>query len=113
MKNLKKILFIFLALTLAFCLFACGGGDDPCKTHSDENEDGKCDKCGETVKEEQTPAGDLVLVEDGDAKFQIVYADGMSSMLMGKVNKMKTELSGIGIDVERVADKADNVKRGF
>ena len=39
MKSLKKILFVFLALTRAFCLFACGGGkDDPCKTHSDENE---------------------------------------------------------------------------
>ncbi|MBE6550289.1 MAG: hypothetical protein E7670_07675 [Ruminococcaceae bacterium] len=110
MKNLKKFLFILLTLALAISLFACGG-KDPCKTHSDENEDGKCDKCGEAMKDDGgAPAGDVVLVENGEAKFQIVYADGFSTMLMGKVNKMKTELLGVGIKAERVADKADNVK---
>ena len=39
-KNLKRFLFVFLGLPLAFCLFACGGGDDPCKAHADENNDG-------------------------------------------------------------------------
>ena len=110
MKTLKKLLFIFLAISFAFCFFACGGKGDTCKTHLDENNDGKCDKCGETVKNEDNPVGDLVLVEDGEAKFQIVYADGMSSMLIGKINKLKTELLGVGISVERVADKADNIK---
>ena len=109
MKNLKKILFILLAFALALSLFSCGG-KDPCKTHTDDDEDGKCDKCGETVKEETTPAGDVVLVENGEVKFQIVYANGMTSMLMSKVNKMKTEFLGVGISVDRVVDKADNIK---
>ena len=86
MKNLKKFLFIFLALTLALCLFACsGGGDDdkPCTTHVDENTDGKCDECGETMKEEggKPSASDLVLIENGEAKFSIAYAQAPSKYL--------------------------------
>ena len=110
MKKLKRILFVGFSLMLIFCLVSCGGGkNDPCKTHLDENNDGKCDKCGEVLKVGDGE-GDLVLVENGEVKFQIVYADGFSSMLMGKVNKIKTELLGVGIEVDRVADKANNAK---
>ena len=109
MKSLKKFLFVFLVLTLAFCLFACGGGNDPCKTHVDKDNDGKCDKCSETI-EGQPAAKDVVLVEDGEANFQIVYANGLSTMVNGKVGKMKTTFAGLGIDVDRVLDKADNAQ---
>ena len=112
MKRMKRILFIILALTLAFSLFACGGGgdDDPCKTHVDKNEDSKCDKCGETMKEEGTQGSDVILVENGEIKFQIVYATDLSSTAMGKVNAMKTKFLGAGLNVERVVEKNDNVK---
>ena len=109
MKSLKKILFVFLALTLSFCLFACGGGNDPCKTHVDKDNDGKCDKCSETV-EAQPSAKDVALVEDGVPNFQIVYANGLSTMATGKVGKMKNTFAGLGIDVDRVLDKADNAQ---
>ena len=105
MKSLKKILFVFLMLTLAFCLFSCGGGDDPCKTHVDEDNDGKCDKCSETI-EGQPAAKDVVLVEDGEANFQIVYANE----LITAAHNMKTGFAGVGIDVDRVLDKEDNVQ---
>ncbi len=48
---MKKIFALLLIATLAFALFACGEETpDPviCE-HGDENYDGKCDICGETV----------------------------------------------------------------
>jgi len=107
MKNLKKILFILLTLTLAISLFACGGGDDPCKTHSDENEDGKCDKCGETVKQETPSASEIILIENGEANFQIAYAQAPSKVL-NAINGIKISLSKIGIDIVSSIEKADN-----
>ena len=107
MKTLKKISFILVAFILAFSLFACGGGNDPCKTHGDEDGDGKCDKCGEAVNDSGS-ARDVVLVDGGEVNFQIVYANGFSSLLMGKVNKMREKLSDVGLTVERVADKNNN-----
>ncbi|MBE6550288.1 MAG: hypothetical protein E7670_07670 [Ruminococcaceae bacterium] len=114
MKNLKKFLFIFLALTMAFCLFACGGGGDddkPCTTHVDENTDGKCDECGETMKEEggKPSASDLVLIENGEAKFSIAYAQAPSTVL-NAINGIKLSLSKLGIEITAAAEKADNVK---
>ena len=81
MKKAKKILFAAFVLILVFCLFSCGGGDGTCKSHADADNDGKCDKCGETVKEEGNPTADLVLIEDGEAKFQIVYAKAPSKVI--------------------------------
>ena len=109
MKGLKKFLLVFLTLTLAFCLFACGGGSDPCKTHTDEDNDGKCDKCSETV-EAQPSAKDVALVKEGVANFQIVCSNELSTMATSKVGKMKTTFAGLGIDVDRVLDNEDNVK---
>ena len=109
MKTLKKILFVFLALTLAFCLFACGGGNDPCKTHVDKDNDGKCDKCSETV-EAQPLAKDVALVKEGVANFQIVCSNELSTLLNEKTNQMNLSLAGVGINVDRVLDKADNAQ---
>ena len=107
MKSLKKLLFVFLTLTLAFCMFSCGGSDDPCKTHLDENNDGKCDKCGETVKQETPPASELVLIEDGEAKFQIAYVQA-SSKVLNAINGIKISLGKIGIDIVSSIEKTDN-----
>ena len=109
MKNLKRFLFVFLGLPLAFCLFACGGGDDPCKAHADENNDGKCDKCGETVEEQKPSASNLTLIENGEAKFQIVYAAAPSKVL-NAINTVKNTLSKAGVSVTSTIEKEDNVK---
>ena len=60
--NFKKILSIFLALTLVFTfgtLLTSCGGDTECTEHADNDTDGKCDTCGATVETEggvcQTP----------------------------------------------------------
>ena len=107
MKKAKKILFAAFVLILVFCLFSCGGGDGTCKNHADGDNDGKCDKCGETVKEEGNPTADLVLVEDGEAKFQIVYAKAPSKVI-NAINGIKISLSKIGINIVSSIEKADN-----
>jgi len=74
MKNLKKILILLLTLTLAFGLFACGddGGDKPCTTCVDENEDGKCDVCKKDMPKD--PVTSLLLIDQGYPDFQFVIA---------------------------------------
>ena len=68
-KNLLKILLALVLVAFMFSLMACvnnggggGGGnndDKECTEHVDEDGDGKCDVCGETM-EEETPETGLV-----------------------------------------------------
>ena len=81
MKNITKLFMLLLTLTLAFSLFACGGGGsddgDKCDECVDANNDGKCDVCGEEIPEE--PAADIALIEDGVPNFSIVLGSGIST----------------------------------
>ena len=68
-KNLLKILLALVLVAFMFSLMACvnngdqgGGGNNnekECTEHVDEDGDGKCDVCGETM-EEETPETGLV-----------------------------------------------------
>jgi len=98
---MRKTTVITILLLLAICLFSCGHG------HIDEDKDGVCDECGKTY---ETPAKDIALIKKGKAAFQIVYQNGLDSKCMSRINKIKTSLNNMGIDVEYVADDADNVK---
>ena len=49
----RKILLILLAISLAFSMFACGGGSDPCDECVDKDGDGFCDKCDEVVESDE------------------------------------------------------------
>lgn len=102
MKNSKKILILLLSLTLVFTLFACG----KCK-HADEDKNGVCDKCGEEM---ELDIADVALIEDGVANFQFVMENGVSSDIVKAVDGIIKALKGYDVKVERVADKADNVK---
>ena len=51
--RLRIILVLALVLSLGLMLVSCG--DKPCTEHIDENIDGKCDVCGETVTPEPEP----------------------------------------------------------
>ena len=83
MKNLTKLLFLLLALTLVFSLFSCGG--DKCK-HVDADGDYICDKCDEELEKPEEPETKLSLVTDGTVNFQVVYAKSMSTDARQAVN---------------------------
>ena len=87
---MKKILILFLVLTLGLALVACGGDDTTCTSHVDANADGKCDNCEAAVEPENNGTGDggtettdIELVKDGSATFQIVSTED-TSILIGK-----------------------------
>ena len=62
----KKIVFLLACiLVLPLALYSCG--DEPCTVHIDENLDGKCDVCGETVTPEPEPCTEHEDT-DGDEK---------------------------------------------
>ena len=111
MNNLKKILFLLIVLTLTFCMFSCdsGDGNDPCTSHVDENKDGKCDKCGEKTEAEKPTATELKLIENGEAKFQIIYAAAPSKVI-NAITGVRNSLAALDIDVTVAAEKADNAK---
>ena len=68
---LKTKLFLFTALILLLSLaIASCGKHTECK---DENGDGFCDSCKQNLDDKQS--GELILIEDGEALFQVVFAD--------------------------------------
>ena len=76
---MKKLLILFLVLTLGLALVACGGDTDPCTQHVDADANGKCDNCDATVEPEGNGGGNggntdgtVELVKGGAATFQIV-----------------------------------------
>ena len=81
---MKKLLVLFLALTLCLALAACGG-DTTCTEHSDADVDGKCDNCGAAVEPDDdggtTATGAVELVKNGSATFQIVSTSETSSLI--------------------------------
>ena len=110
MNNFRKILLLLLTLIMTLSLFACGGESDPCTEHTDADKDGKCDVCEATVEvPDDTPVG-LELIKDGEVKFQFVTPAVPTSKVLQAVDGIVRDLKKIGITVERVDDKADNVK---
>ena len=67
--KLKFSLSVALVLLLCLSISACGNHHTECK---DENGDGFCDGCKQSLSNEQK--GELVLIEDGEALFQVVVA---------------------------------------
>ncbi len=84
-KTRIAILAILLILTLGVSLVACGGGDDPCTEHVDQDSDGKCDKCDATVEPDEggdaTPTGSIELIKNGSATFTVVSTQETSNDL--------------------------------
>ena len=82
--NFKKILSIFLALTLVFTfgtlLTSCG--DTECTEHADNNADGKCDTCGAAVENE---GGD-----DGKSAYTVTVKDANNQPIQGAVLTLTT-----------------------
>lgn len=106
MKNLKRLLIILLALIVTLCFFACKE-DAPCE-HVDENRDGICDECEETVEIE--PSGDeLLLIEEGEFQFQFVLGSDISVNVRKAVNDLAKMLSeSFDIEVGVVNDESGN-----
>jgi hypothetical protein len=81
---MKKLITLFLLLTLCLALVACGGPEDPaCTEHTDADKNGKCDVCDAAVAPDEDENGDtgedLVLVSDGKTAFGVVCATSLSS----------------------------------
>ena len=96
---MKKILVLFLVLTLGLALVACGGSD-PCTEHVDADSNGKCDVCDAAVEpddggdEGNGDTGDgLVLVTDSKTKFAVVTANSLSDSVEKYVGDFVKELN--------------------
>ena len=106
--NMKKLLVLFLVLTLGFALVACGGGDEPCTEHVDANADGKCDNCEAAVEPDEgngggtTPTGSVELIKNGSATFRVVTtrdtADALGKTLTNFVKNVNDCISESNVE---------------
>ena len=125
MKNFKRILMIFLALSLVFTLIACGGDKD-CK-HADKDGDGVCDKCDEDMPKEEcehvdddedgicdeceeeieASSGDgITLIEDGEILFKVVLGSDITSSVKMSIDDIVDALEELGATLEVSNDTA-------
>ncbi len=107
MKKTMKLFMLLLALVLSFSLFACGGGSDKCDECVDEGRDGICDVCGNDMP--VAPVNDVVLIDDGVPKFNIVYGkttdvDTRNAIRQHIVSKLKSN----DIEINAVAEAGEN-----
>ena len=107
MNKLKKTLYVMLFFMLVVALVACGG-NAKCGTCVDEDGDGICDVC-KTKIEDKTEGGkpdDVVLIEGGEAIFQIVLPSDAPAAVRQAVNTgIKAVLRNVhDIDVDVVTE---------
>ncbi len=110
---MKKLLIMFLALTLSLSLVACGG-NDPCTEHVDANSDGKCDKCDAAVEPDDggdegngDTGSDLVLVTGSETRFAVVSANSLSDSAEKYVTDFVKELNKYYLDGQDLAQNYD------
>ena len=103
-NKMKKVLLLLIALSLTLCLFACKG-EDKCQNHFDTNGDGLCEECNKAADPKEEPKKEsLTLIEDGEAKFQIVYPDDISVDMRSNIGDVVNNLKKLGITVDMVSE---------
>jgi len=106
MKNIRKFVLVFLAFSLCFTLFACGGAK--CENHFDTTGDGLCELCGKEAEYKMPEAKDLALIVDGEALFQIVVEKDIDSNARLTLNRIVSSLDDMGIKTKIVEDEEGN-----
>ena len=117
---MKRILAIITAVLLLFAFSSCLGSTPPeteCTgDHVDADENGRCDICDAALETEKEPEedkekenGELALIKDGEALFQIVVAKDSSSSTFQKAAKsIQSALEKLDVEVKVVTENADN-----
>lgn len=125
MKAILRItaLFILLAMLIAPIVSCSSDGgesteDDVCTQHIDKNGDGKCDECGDSLPKapctehidenkdyvcDECGAAiekkEIMLIDEGEALFELIYCEELSSEVITKIEELANTLSSFGITV--------------
>ena len=114
----NKIILLFIASILAlFMLFGC---ENACV---DNNNDGKCDDCGEAMpgatpeepdepdepKEPEENDDGVMLIEDGKANFNFVIQRKAPSNVVKAVDNLIKSLKKLNVDVTKVYDEEGSI----
>ena len=126
---MKKLFLLFLAAALIFALVSCG---DTCTEHKDTDKDGKCDVCSTPVEPEkceecvdadvngecdecgspvEIKKGPLVLIEDSEAKFQLVISKMSGTKIAKAAEDFVKSMKKLGVEITLVKDDSEeNIK---
>ena len=112
--NMKKLLLLLLSLVLVFALCACDDTTTTCTEHTDTDGDLKCDTCGATVEAPDDGGGDdveddtpLVLVEDSEAKFQLVISKMSGTKILNAAKDFVSDMKKLGVEITYVNDDSE------
>ncbi len=106
MKPFKSILLIIVLLLSCALLLACS--DEETCVHKDENVNGECDSCGESVP---LPEGAINLIKNGVPTFQLVLGSDLTHDAISAVTDLADELStAIGSEIRVVNDYTSNIR---
>ena len=104
MKNVRRLLLILLVLALTLTLFACVSKE--CE-HADEDGDGKCDKCEETMASEVKK---VMLFDNGMPTFQFVLEDGVDNKVKKLIDEYVENMEDIDVEIDVVEDESDSIQ---
>ena len=126
---MKKLFLLFFAAALIFALVSCG---DTCTEHKDTDKDGKCDVCSTPVEPEkceqcvdadengecdecgspvEIKKGPLVLIEDSEAKFQLVISKMSGTKIAKAAEDFVKSMKKLGVEITLVKDdNEENIK---
>ena len=104
MKSFKKLLIIFMLFAMIFSVISCGNTSEECE-HTDENEDGICDKCDEELEDEgeEKPEG-TVLIEDSEPCFRFVTYTGAKTIITEKLRTIIEAYAELGMEIEVIRE---------
>ena len=116
MKSLKRVLIFILAMLISLPLiWSCGKdtgdtddekNDPPCTEHVDEDNNSRCDKCNEALidPDNDTEPDEVMLIEDGKAKFTFVLKDGSSDLVVSALKKLTDKLDSLDVSTGVVGE---------
>ncbi len=112
MKGIRALLLILLTFVLIFALSACNFSIDfgENENNNNNNNDNDNDNDNDNGDNGDGDTVSIPLIEDGEAKFQIVYDNTRGASIKNTANAFAKRLAALGIDVEVVEDKESNAK---
>lgn len=104
MKSFKKLLIIFMLFAMIFSVISCGNTSEECE-HTDENEDGICDKCDEELEDEgEEKTEGTVLIEDSEPCFRFVTYTGAKTIITEKLRTIVEAYAELGMEIEVIRE---------
>lgn len=108
---MKKALSVLLALALAVSLTACGGGDKPAESKTDESQAPAAESTAPAAEEQKAPSGEAVnwnFATGGSTGTYYAYGGVIANVFSEKVPNVKLTVQSTGASKANIFSLDDN-----